>query len=87
MPIEALVAVILAGVIGWWVFRAIFSAAERLKQVQHDPMASRGRRTGAVVILTVIFVLFVAIGTYLAIKQDDVTNRLQCEENYSGLCE
>jgi hypothetical protein len=39
-PIEAMVAVVIAGVIGWLVFRAFFAAGDRLQRVRTDPTQS-----------------------------------------------
>jgi uncharacterized protein YneF (UPF0154 family) len=85
-PIEAIVAIVIALAIGWWGGNALFSTSERLKGVQHDPTASTGRRRGAVVLLAVIFVLFVAVGSYLKIKSDQITEDLQCKESYGVSC-
>ena len=46
-PIEAMVAVVIAGGIGWFVFRAFFAAGDRLQRVRIDPTQSAGRRRGA----------------------------------------
>jgi hypothetical protein len=43
-PIEAMVAVVIAGVIGWLVFPAFFAAGDRLQRVRTDPTQSAGRR-------------------------------------------
>jgi uncharacterized protein YneF (UPF0154 family) len=85
-PMEAIVAIVIALAIGWWGGNALFSTTERLKRVQHDPTASTGRRKGAVMLLAVIFVLFVAVGSYLKIKSDQITEDLQCKESYGVSC-
>jgi len=46
-PIESMVAVVIAGGIGWFVFRAFFAAGDRLQRVRTDPTQSAGRRRGA----------------------------------------
>ena len=82
-PIEAMVAVVIAGVIGWFVFRAFFAAGDRLQRVRTDPTQSAGRRRGAFWLLLVMFVQFVSVGSCLAINHE---NQIDCIKNYGHPC-